>query len=56
MDAVSLPLLLDHGVCVVVLVVIYFWRVEPLLSGMNTKLAILIDRALMTQDTTENSQ
>ena len=26
--------LLDHGVCVVVLAVIYFWRLEPLLSKL----------------------
>ena len=44
MESLDIKWLVDHGVCVVAVIVIYFWRIEPLLTDITTKLAVLIDR------------
>ena len=50
MEAETLKLILDHGVCVVVLVVIYFWRIEPLLSKLVDANTLFVERLRILVD------
>ena len=56
MESVDFKWLIDHGVCVVILIVMYFWRIEPLLTDMNTKLAVMSDRLGIRPATHEDTK